>query len=294
MRTKLSAALICLTIAIFLSCSDRNITNILYVQNTMNGFTNAPRTPTEKADLVKKTGYDGLEGMGYDGFFELKKALDEEGLAMPVNYVGLKFEAVGVPDDISMEEIKSMIKASEKGAVVYFYLQSDTFKYDSEPGDSVVASILRELSDYSAPFGVKLCVYPHVGAYCETVSHSVKLAKIVNRQNYGAVMNLCHLLKVEGSEGLDDKIKEFTPFLYAVNICGADDGDTRHFGWDRLIRPLGQGSFDTYHFVKLLRDNCYSGPFGLQCYNLKGDATETLTRSMEAWNEYKRWYASDR
>ena len=85
MRTKLSAALICITIGIFLSCYGRKMNNILYVQNTMYGFKNAPQTAKEKAELVKKTGFDGLEGTGYNDFFELKKALDVAGLAMPVN-----------------------------------------------------------------------------------------------------------------------------------------------------------------------------------------------------------------
>jgi dUTPase len=53
---------------------------------------------------------------------------------------------------------------------------------------------------------------------------------------------------------------------------------------------LGQGSFDTYVFVKMLIDNGYRGPIGLQCYNLKGDATETLTQSMQIWKEYKMQY----
>lgn len=126
-------------------------------------------------------------------------------------------------------------------------------------GWKVIVEILRKLADYSAPFGVRLCVYPHVNMCCETVAHSVKLAKMVDRENYGASMNLCHLLKVEGSKGIEMKIKEFTPYLFAVNICGADNGDTKQFGWDRLIQPLGQGSFDTYGFVKSLRDHGYLG-----------------------------------
>jgi hypothetical protein len=73
------------------------------------------------------------------------------------------------------------------------------------------------------------------------------------------------LLKAERSEGIDDKIKEFTPFLFAVNISGSDDGDTKQMGWDRLIQQLGQGSSDTYHFIKVLLDNGDNGPIGLQC-----------------------------
>jgi len=285
--------IVCLLMVTHLSCSQKELNNTFYVQNTLKGFENTPETAFEKARLLKTIGFDGLEGFGYKDFFELKNALDKEGLKMPVNYVALQFEADEKLNDSSAYEIKEMIKASAKGAIIYFPLHSNSFKDNKEAGDKVIASILRELSAYSATYGVKLCVYPHVNTYCETIAHSVKLAGMVNRKNYGAAMNLCHLLKVEGSEGIDTKIKEFVPYLFAVNICGADDGDTKQFGWDRLIQPLGQGSFDTYRFVKLLIDNGYSGPIGLQCYNLKGDIVETLTKSMQTWEGYKRRYLKE-
>jgi sugar phosphate isomerase/epimerase len=292
MRTKLFAIVVIgLVLITFPMCTRKRLNNTFYAQNTLDGFKNAPHSAFEKAKLLKTIGFDGLEGFGYKDFFELKEALDKEGLGMPVNYVELNFESDGKLENTSAKEIKTMIKASAKGAIIYFHLHSNFYKEDKQTGDKVVSAILRELSDYSASFGVKLCVYPHTGFYCETVAHSVKLAKMVGRVNYGAAMNLCHLLKVEGSEGIENKIKEFAPLLFTVNICGADDGDTRQLGWDRLIQPLGNGSFDTYRFVKTLRDNGYSGPIGLQCYNLKGDAVETLSRSLETWREYKKRYA---
>lgn len=276
----------------------KKLYNTFYAQNTFGQMQSAPQTAQEKAKLLNAIGYDGLEASGFRGyrsFIELKDALEKEGLKMPANYVALWFNADGeVEEPTSVDEIKAMIEASPKGALIYFNLRSNDFNDDKTIGDQLVSEILRKLSDYAAPFGVKLAVYPHNRYYCETVSHSVKLAKMVDRKNFGAVMNLCHLLKVEGSEEIDKKIKEFAPFLFAVNINGADDGDTRQFGWDRLIQPLGQGSFDTYQFVKLLRDNDYRGPIGLMTYGLTGDFVETLTISLDTWNSYKKRYEKER
>lgn len=275
--------------------TQNNLDNIFYAQNTFNKLSNSPQTASEKAKLLKAIGFDGLEGFGYEGFFELKDAIANEGLVMPVNYVGIDFETDGNLNDTLITEIKEMIKASSKGAIVYFYLRSKSFtnNTETETGDKVIGAILRDLADYALPFGVKLGVYPHINMYCETVEHSVRLANIVDRNNFGAVMNLCHLLKVEGSEGIEEKIEMFTPFLIAVNINGADDGDTKNLGWDRLIQPLDQGTFDTYGFVKLLKDNGYNGPFGLQSYNIEGDFVETLSQSMKTWNEYKERYTKE-
>ena len=272
----------------------KKIHNIFYAQNTLYGFNNAPKTDIGKARLLKSIGYDGLEGFGDQNYQELQHALDTEGLHMPVNYVPLNFEVDGKTENPSVDQIKEIIRSSEKGAVIYFHIHSKTFIKDKEKGDQVVTAILREFSDYAADFKVKLCAYPHVSFYCETAAHSFKLAEMVGRKNYGSVINLCHMLKVEGSAGIDDKIKKYSPSLFAENICGADDGDTQHLDWDRLIQPLGQGTFDTYRFVKLLADNGYTGPIGLQCYNLKGDVFETLTQSLKTWKGYKKRYSEEK
>ncbi len=272
----------------------KKINNIFYAQNTLFGFNNAPKTDIGKARLLKSIGYDGLEGFGDQNYQELQHALEKEGLQMPVNYVPLNFETGGKIESPSVSDIKAIIKASAKGGIIYFHIHSTTFMKDKENGDPVVAAILRELSDYAADFKVKLCAYPHVSFYCETAAHSFKLAELVGRKNYGAVVNLCHMLKVEGSAGIEDKIKQYAPRLFAVNICGADDGDAQNLNWDRLIQPLGQGSFDTYRFVKLLIDTGYSGPIGLQCYNLKGDAFDTLTQSLKTWKGYKKRYSEEK
>lgn len=272
----------------------RKISNIFYAQNTLDWFQNGPKSDQEKALLLKSIGYDGLEGFGYSDFFLLSKVLRDNGLKMPVNYVSLNVGLNGTVADPSIDKIREMISNSEKGSIIYFQLTSDVYKNDRSTGDKVIVTVLQGLSDFAKGYGIRLSTYPHLSCYCETVEYSVKLAKMVHRKNYGATMNLCHLLKVEGSKDIDSKIIEYAPWLFAVNICGSDDGDTQQMDWDRLIQPLGQGSFDTYHFVKLLLDNGYKGAIGLQCYNLKGDAKQTLLNSLQTWNSFKLQYKNQK
>ena len=116
------------------------------------------------------------------------------------------------------------------------------------------------------------------------------LAKQINRKNAGITLNLCHLLKVEGEEGWEEKALTALPELFMVSINGADSGNTKEMDWDQLIQPLGEGSFDTYKLVKLLKDNGYDGKFGLQCYNIQQDCEVALTKSINTWKEYKLMY----
>jgi len=56
--------------------------------------------------------------------------------------------------------------------------------------------------------------------------------------------------------------------------------------WDRLIQPLGHGSYDVLNVLRILKDNRYPGPVGLQCYAIPGKPEEFLKTSAETWKEY--------
>ena len=90
-----------------------------------------------------------------------------------------------------------------------------------------------------------------------------------------------------------EKALKALPHLFMVSVNGTDSGDTQNMGWDRLIQPLGEGSFDMYELVKFFKDNSYDGPFGLQCYNIKDDCEVALTKSMETWKEFRRKYIEE-
>ena len=76
------------------------------------------------------------------------------------------------------------------------------------------------------------------------------------------------------------------PRLMFVTISGADTGDTKAMGWDRLIQPLDAGTYDLGAFVRTLRTVGYTGPVGFQGYNIKGEPRAILTRSIAAWRTF--------
>ena len=76
-------------------------------------------------------------------------------------------------------------------------------------------------------------------------------------------------------------VKACGPHLFLVSINGAD----RSGDWTQLIRPLGKGNYDVAGFLKVLGQVGYTGPIGLQCYNLTGDPVENLKRSISAWHQ---------
>jgi sugar phosphate isomerase/epimerase len=285
-------ALICLVFGCVYS-QKKALDNTFYAFNNSVRMPNAPAGMDAQAQLVKKLGFDGFAGHTNDDYFSRRAALDKAGLIMPEIYWGIDMDSTG---QITYKEgLKEIIKDSkDRNLVIALFSNVKYFMNNKEEGDTLLAKAIGELADFAAPFGVKIAFYPHVGNYCETSEHSVRLAKMANRRNVGAIFNTCHLLKVEGEEGWEQKLMDALPWLYMISINGADSGITKEMNWDQLIQPLGEGTFDTYRLVKLAKDNGYNGLFGLQCYNIKQDCEVALTKSINTWKAYKKRYASEK
>jgi sugar phosphate isomerase/epimerase len=283
-------ALICLVFGCIYS-QKKALDNTFYAFNNSVRMPNAPAGMEAQAQLVKKLGFDGLSGHTNDDYFSRRAALDEAGLKMPEIYWGIDMDSTG---RISYKEgLNEIIKDSkDRDLVIALFSNVKYFMNNKEEGDPLLAKAIGELADFAAPYGVRIAIYPHVSTYCETSEHSVRLAKMANRRNVGAIFNTCHLLKAEGEEGWEQKLLNALPWLYMISINGADSGNTKEMNWDKLIQPLGEGTFDTYRLVKLAKDNGYNGLFGLQCYNIKQDCEVALTKSINTWKAYKKRYAS--
>lgn len=155
-----------------------------------------------------------------------------------------------------------------------------------EYGDTIVVPQLRQLVAYARTKGVKISLYPHAGFWAASFETCVRVASKVDDPNLGVSFNLCHWLKVEGSErDPSPLIKEALPRLNFITINGADAGDTQNLGWDKLIQPLGRGTYDVGAFVAKARAAGYRGPFGFQGYGIKMEPKELLKETMVGWKK---------
>lgn len=133
---------------------------------------------------------------------------------------------------------------------------------------------------------MRIALYPHTNLWIEHVEDAIRVADKMNRPDVGATFNLCHWLKVEGGERDPEPVlRAALPRLMFVTINGADAGDTKTMGWDRLIQPLGSGSYDVAAFVQKLRALGYAGPIGFQGFGIKQEPREVLAQTMTAWQK---------
>ncbi len=240
------------------------------------------RTLAQQAQLVKQLGFDGVGHVGLDDLEQRLKTLDAVGLKL---YLAGTHVNPMYPPTAYLPEIKEVLPLlKNRPTVLYLILDG------LPPNDTAAVGTLRRIADEAAKWNVRVAIYPHTGNWVCRVDHAVRLAKLVDRPNFGVIFNLCHWLKNEDSGHLRETLKSALPYLFVVTLNGANPAGRNDRGWQRLIQPLDCGTFDVKSLLQVLNDLGYKGPIGLMCWAITGDAKDHLQRSMSQW---RRWHKAD-
>ena len=271
--------------------AEKGLANPFFVLS--NGVADdAHPTPESQAKMLAELGCDGIGPSGSAGVAEMLAALDKHDLEMHALYIGVNLDSDKPPYEAGLQDAIAALKGRE--TIIWLYIRSSQYRSPSAEGDPRAVEIIREIAAMAQRSGLRAALYPHAGFYVESVEDAVRVAKKVDLKNVGVCFNLCHWLKVGSDYEMKSLMELALPHLFLVTINGADANPKLDKGWDRLIQPLGQGSFDVHNFVKTLHDLGFKGPVGLQCYAVKGDKYENLKRSMAAWKEMSARIAASR
>lgn len=243
--------------------------------------------PEAVVPLLRELGYDGLGGAAGDR--TMAEALVGAGLKFFNGYVTVQFHAERSALD---EKLRAQLDAMQ-GLDTTLWLAVAKINHAGQPlalgtagGDEIAATRLKEIADYAAQRGVKVALYPHTGHWFEHFEAADAMVCRLNHPNLGVTFNLCHWLKVEGAERDPGPLLERARArLMFVTINGCDGGDTKTLAWNRLIRPLGEGSYDVAAFLRKVRAAGYTGPIGFQGYGIKDPPRDVLAKTMAAWRQ---------
>lgn len=245
--------------------------------------------PKEQAQLLKGLGYAGIGGSGYDQSAWLKE-LESRGLKLFNVYLTITLDDTNPAVAEPMQKLLTQLEGHDSAlwlAVSKVSQSRKTFGKSEEAGDAIAVKRLQEIAEAAQKHGVKVALYPHTGFWLERVDDAIRVAEKVDRPILGSTFNLCHWLKVEGDRDPQPALAKALPKLMFVTINGADSGETKSLGWNKLIQTLDQGTYDQAKFLATLREVGYRGPIGLQGYGIGGEVRTNLTRSMEAWKKIK-------
>jgi sugar phosphate isomerase/epimerase len=248
-----------------------------------NGTGRGVLAPHVQAAMLKELGYAGIGYTGTKSIAEMLKALDEQNLKMFSIYVAANIGPQGPSYDTHLKEAIETLK----GRDTLIWL---TVRGKAPDGEKQAVQVVRQVADMAQQSQLRVALYPHYGFYVGRIEDALRVVKKVDRNNVGVTFNLCHWLKVGDQQNMELRMKQAMPYLFVVSINGAD----REGGWDRLIQTLDRGDFNTCKFVKRLTELGYTGPIGLQCYQVKGDVRENLARSMAAWRRFSARIAAEK
>jgi sugar phosphate isomerase/epimerase len=242
------------------------------------------KTIESQLDLVKEVGFEGLSWRTDDPA-RVKQVLDgakQRGLKLFVIYANLDLKDGKAVYDPRIKEIITLCKGTD--TMIWPNLTSKQFKPSDPAGDDIAVAGLRELADLCAANGVRIAIYPHVNMWVHRVEDALRVVKKVDRKNVGLTFNLCHALLDQAEARIPALIEEAAPYLFVVTINGADSGAAKT-EMPRMIQTLDKGSYDVGIVLKKLKAVGFTGPVGLQCYNIKGEPKTLLTGSMSAWRK---------
>jgi sugar phosphate isomerase/epimerase len=240
--------------------------------------------PAAQLDMVKETGYAGIawteeEPQQVKGVAELA---EKRGLKMHAIYCGATVSDKGLSYSSRLKPIIHALKGHD--TILWLHIGGKGPAFASLKGDEPVVQELRAVADLAAASGLKVAVYPHVGEWTERVQDAVRLAKVVDRKNFGVCFNLCHCLAMGDEAKIPALLEEAAPYLITVTVNGADAG-VKGAQWGRLIQPLDRGSYDVGIVLRKLEQVQFRGPIGLQGYGISGDRQANLAASMQGWQK---------
>jgi sugar phosphate isomerase/epimerase len=223
-----------------------------------------------------------LKELGYDGVTQVKKGGSDlaERIKVYEKY-GLKVGSIYLPSSEQAVSADTIRPLENRGATIDLTVAKIT--------PEIIDSI-RKTASVAESMHIRVAIYPHHGLAIATISQALDLVKEVNHPNVGVAFNLCHFLRSESVESLENIIKEAGPKIFTVSTSG---GDVSGKDWEDFIKTLDQGNFSQIRLFKALKEIGFNGVVGLQCYRVAGDKKDNLKKSIQAWQEIIKALESD-
>ena len=230
-------------------------------------------SPKQQAGFARAYGFEGTVFDHAQQIPERLRALDEAHLQLFFLWLTADISNGQIKYESGMEAAIEALQG--RGTVVWFAVQGD-----GDGAEERTIQAVDRISDLASRSNLRVALYPHYGFYLARFRDVVRVAERAGRSNVGVTFNLCHELRSGFDPQFPQLLESAMPRLYGVTINGAD---RQGRDWDTLIQPLGRGDYDVTELVRTITKAGYRGPFGIQCYGLKGDPGVYLKQSMAAW-----------
>ncbi len=233
-------------------------------------------TPAQQAGFARDYGFQGTVFDHARQLPERLRALDEAQLQLFFLWLTVDISNGQIKYEPGTEDAIEALKG--RGTVVWVAIPGG--EGGGVGAEERTIQAVDRISDLASRSNLRVALYPHYGFYLARFRDVVRVAERVGRSNVGVTFNLCHELRSGFDPEFHQLLDKAIPRLYGVTVNGAD---RQGRDWNTLIQPLGTGDYDVTELVRAIAKAGYRGPFGIQCYGLKGDPGVYLKQSMAAW-----------
>jgi len=246
--------------------------------NALNG--GDAKTIEDKAKLLADLGYAGVSlHLDVKQLPAWLEQLDKRKLELFAIYCVPFLEEV---TNSGLSQAVAMVKGRRTRIELAF--RSRLLKPSDPAGDAKAIAHAKRISDWCGTSGPVASIYPHAGFWTARAEDGLRLAKAVDRKNFGTNFNLVHWKWTGSDKPLAGLLGDLKPHLLTVTINGLQSAAGQK---DRIV-PLDQGDFDVEAFMATLKASGYRGPVGLQCWSIQGPSRVHLQASMSKWREIRR------
>lgn len=245
-----------------------------------NGVGRGTWSPAQQAATLAELGYTGIS-YNYTRASDIplwQSALAQHHLRFVALYFPLRLDGDALPADFA----DALTHLRSTDTALWVIIPQPTAK-NLSPADLESAALtrLRDLADRAAAHRLRVALYPHKGFYLATAEHAFALTQKLSRPNLTLTFNLCHELAAGHGPRLPEILRHVAPALTLVTLNGATDRPGP--GWENYIQLLDRGTYDLAPLLRTLASVHYTGPIGIQFYNLKGDPRTNLATTLAAW-----------
>lgn len=245
--------------------------------NGLNG--GDAKTIEDKCKLLRELGYAGISlHLDHKQVPAWLEQLDKNQLEL--------FALYGVPflEDVFDPNLGETVQRLKgRRTRVELAIRSKLLKPGDAQGDAKAIEYIKRVSDLLGTTGPVASVYPHAGFWTARVEDGLRLAKAVNRKNFGTNFNLVHWKWTGSDKSLQALLADLTPRLFTVTVNGLQSDPPQN---DKIV-PLNEGDFDVEAFLLTVKQAGYRGLIGLQCFSIPGPSRKHLQASMEKWQKIR-------
>ena len=234
-------------------------------------------SPEQQAGFAREYGFEGTVFDHAQSIPERLRAVDEAHLQLFFLWLTVDIGNGQIKFEPGTEAAIQALKG--RGTVVWLAIQGNDAGAGAGAEERAIQAVDR-ISNLASQSNLRVALYPHYDFYLARFRDVVRVAERVQRSNVGVTFNLCHELRSGFDPEFHQLLEQTIPRLYGVTLNGAD---RQGLDWNTLIQPLGRGDYDVTGLVRTITGAGYRGPFGIQCYGLKGDPGIYLKQSMAAW-----------